>query len=828
MLNINFDTAMKNLLLRKLFSFFLLMLFISSFLVAQVSDKILAVNTGEGREGEPIEIKVELTNAVSVNQMFLNYRTPGMSDFKRVEMTLTGNSAIATIPGDEVVPTEIEYYFVMTIMLKDGYDTYPVENPKYNPLRVMVHPAAPKERMVVFLSPDTGRAVPSDELMIALSLKNVSPLVDISTMKLFIDGNDITKIASIADSLITIDPQKMQPSLGDGNHVFRVDLFSKKGQLYYTQTLKFAQGPLFSYEEEPSKFLYNISAQAETRHERFSNSWKPYNRGWLNLSTQRGALTLSGKVFASSEEQTDRQPVNRYFIEANTSWFRIGYGDDYPAFPSLIMSGKRLRGLSSNLKLGFFNVDFTDGDVMRTIEGEPVRIFSKDSLSIIQNDLTRPNATGAFGPYDTTVTPHLWAEYRYGTYQRKLTAVRPSFGGGESFQLGFTYLKSKDDVNSLKWGIKPQENLVLGSDLFIGAFDRKLQITAQGAASVFNSDIAKGNISDAQIDSLFTDADSADKRKDFKDIRDIVSKYITVNQNLVPLSIDKITSIMSYETGISLDMFDNYLKGTYLFHGSQYQSFGQTYYRRDVKGFTIFDRLRLMSNQLFLTGSFEQLKDNTDETKLATTTFTNWNGSVAYYPRLNFPNITVGYGQNTSSNGLYTLDPNGPDSTKARSAREDLTSRLFVQLGYDFTAVARHNASFNFSTSNTDDQTYKSFDTKSTIVTTMLMSTWKFPLQSTVGLSFSNSKLPSTTSATQTDFDYTTLTLGARYRLLQEKLRLSGTFLPTFGDVKRSVFTFVADYSLLTNLVASFETSLIDNTNGSTDSIVSFLLKYNM
>ncbi|MBI5215578.1 MAG: hypothetical protein HY960_07470 [Ignavibacteriae bacterium] len=818
---------MMNLFLRKIVPVFLLMM-LSVPMFAQVSDKILSINTSEGREGEPVEVKVDLTNAISVNQMFLNYRTPGMSDYKRVEMTLTGNSATATISGEEVVPTEIEYYFVMTIMLKDGYDTYPAENPKNNPLRLVVHPASPKERMVVFLSPDTGRAVPADELMIALALKNVSPLVDISTMKLFIDGNDVTKIASIADSLITLDPQKVQPALEDGNHVFRVDLFSKKGQLYYTQTLKFSQGPLFSYEEEPSKFLYNLSAKVESRHERFTNSWKPYNRGWLNLSTQRGALTLSGKVFASSEEQTDRQPVNRYFIEAKTPWFRIGYGDDYPVFPSMIMSGKRLRGVSSNLKLGFFNVDVASGDVIRTIEGEAIRIFSKDSLTFVQNDTTRPNPTGAFGPYDTTNGNNFWAEYRYGTFKRQLTAVRPSFGGGESFQLGFTYLKSKDDVGSLKYGIKPQENLVLGSDIFIGMFDRKLQLTAQGGASVFNSNIQKGNITDAQIDSLFTDADSADKRKDFKDIRDIVSKYITVNENLVPLSIDKISSITSYEGGIALDMFDNYLKGTYLFHGSQYQSFGQTYFRKDVKGFNVFDRLRLIKNQLFLTGSFEQLKDNTDETKLATTTFTNWNGSVAYYPRFNFPNITVGYGQNTSSNGLYTLDPNGPDSTKARSAREDLTSRLFVQLGYDFNAVARHNASFSFSTSNTDDKTFRSFDTKSTIVTTMLMSTWKFPLQSTVGLSFSNSKLPGQTASVQRDFNYTTLTLGARYRLLQEKLRLSGTFVPTFGDVQRSVISFVADYSLLTNLVASFDASLIDNTNGSTDSIVSFLLKYNM
>lgn len=806
-----------------------LMILASTAVVAQVSDKILSVNVNEAHEGRPVEVRAELANAVSVNQMFINYRFAGASDFKRIEMTITGNSATATIPGEDIVPNEVEYYFVMTILLKDSYDTYPAENPKNNPFRFMVHPAAPKERMVIFLSPDTSRTVSADDLIIAFSLKNVSPLIDLSTMKLFIDRQEVTKAASIADSLITLDPQKIDQPLENGDHLFRIDLFSKKGQLYYTQTLKFTQGPLFSYEEQPSKFLYNVSAQLESRHERFSNSWKPYNRGLLNVSTRRGELTLTGRVFVSNEEKSDRQPVNRYFIEANSPWLRVAYGDDYPVFPSLIMSGKRLRGLTSNLKLGFFNTDFAWGDVMRTIDGEVVRVFPVDSLQYVQQDINRPDATGAFAPYDTLNGVVRWAEYRYGTYKRNLMALRPSFGSGESFQLGFTYLKSKDDVGSLKYGIKPQENLVLGSDLFIGALDRKLQITAQGAASIYNTDIAKGDITDAEIDSLFTEADSTEQRDDFRRIRDIVSRFITVNQNLVPLSIDKINSMLSYEGGISLDAFDNFIKGTYLYHGSQFKSFGQTYIRTDVRGFNIFDRLRLLKNQVFLSGSYERLEDNTDDTKLATTTFSNWNGSIAYYPRFNFPNITVGYGQHSTSNGLNGLNPSGPDSVKARTAREDLTNRYFVQLGYEFMAFARHNATFNLSSSNSDDETYNNFDAQTMVVSTMFISTWQFPLQSTVGLSLSNSKLPNALQpGTQRDFDYTTLTLGARYRLLNERLRLSGSYMPTFGDVERNLLVFSADYSILSNLVATFEGSIIDNANGYTDSIVSFLLKYNM
>ncbi len=804
---------MKNFL--RYLSVLSLTVFLSLVLHAQVSDKILAVHTQPGNEGQPAEISVDLANAISVNQMFLNYRTGGSGDYKQIEMTITGNTATVTIPADEVVPNEIDYYFVMTLLLKDGYDTYPAEDPKNNPLRLTVNPAAPKEAMITMLSPESGRSISADDLMFAFALKNVSPLVDLSTMKLFIDGNDVTPAAAIADSLITLDPQKLTPRLEDGKHLFRIDLFSRKGQLYYTQTLKFSQGPLLSFEDEDQKPLFTLKGQLESRHERYFNSWSPYNRGLVMVSTERGPLTINGRVYATNEEKKNRQPVNQYFIEAKTSWLRVAYGDDYPTFPSLIMSGKRVRGFSGNLKLGFFNVDYVNGDVTRSLEGDVLQTFTG-----------RPTSSGSYGPYDTTGGNDIWALYRYGTFKRSLMALRPSFGAGESFQWGFTYLKSKDDVNSIRYGINPQENLVLGSDLFIGMLDRKLQFTAQGAASILNTDISKGEITDEQIDSLFTDSDSASKRQDLRDIRDQASKYITVNQNIVPLSIDKISSILGYEGTVSLDQWGNYLKGTYLFHGSSFRSFGQSYTRSDVQGFNIYDRLRIIRNQVFLSGSFERLEDNTDDTKYATTTFTNWNGSVAYYPRFRFPNVTVGYGQNTNTNGLSGLDPAGPDSLKAQIMRDDQTYRFYVQMGYDFVALARNTVSLNVSASNTDDKTYHDFDTKTSVVTAMVLSTWNFPLQSTIAVTVNNNTLP--TVAGQTDYNYTMLTLGAKYRLLDDRLRLSASYIPTFGDIERSVILAGADYSLLLNLVASINGTVIDNSAGFTDTMISFLLKYNM
>ena len=66
-----------------------------------------------------------------------------------------------------------------------------------------------------------------------------------------------------------------------------------------------------------------------------------------------------------------------------------------------------------------------------------------------------------------------------------------------------------------------------------------------------------------------------------------------------------------YETGLALNYFGNYLKGTYIYHGADYTSEGTSALRKDVKGFNVFDRIRLIGNSVFLTASYERLQNNT-------------------------------------------------------------------------------------------------------------------------------------------------------------------------------------------------------------------------
>ncbi len=92
---------------------------------------------------------------------------------------------------------------------------------------------------------------------------------------------------------------------------------------------------------------------------------------------------------------------------------------------------------------------------------------------------------------------------------------------------------------------------------------------------------------------------------------------------------------------LRLNYFDNVLKLSYIFRGNDYMSFGQTYLRKDIRGFNIMDRVRLFENRIFATLGYERLHDNTDSTKVATTNFTNYNLAVSYVPQPGLPSFTA-------------------------------------------------------------------------------------------------------------------------------------------------------------------------------------------
>ena len=783
---------------------------------AQVSPTIFSVGPDQAVARSAVTIRAELRQLDVIERLAVLYRPFGSSEFAVVEMDLGGSAATATLPAEVVLPPFLEYY--IAIVRRDGtMESFPVSQtpdpfllPPPNTLRLPVR-AADEPVQILFLSPETTEVLDAEDVVVAISLLRADTTVVQSATQVMLDGAEVTDKVLFSDDLLVFSPVAHDIRLAPGVHRVVVRLFDRDGALVNSATLQFTvRGTAgFQYEEPVTPAMaYNAVVTFETRHERIGGVSQWYNRGGVQFAGRKGDWRLASNLYVTSEEERTRQPQNRFYLGVSSPWLDAGVGDHFPVFPSLILLGRRVRGATAEVRTGFFNVEATYGQIARPIEGAMLESFPVDSLSSRQQQYPGD----AFGLVSDTT----WGRFRYGSYERNLFAVRPSFGAGEEFQLGFTWLSSSDELSSIQYGVRPQENVVVGTDLLVKLDGERLTLTAQAAFSAYNSDISSGSFTDAYIDSVF------DNPGEIRQARDILSRFITVNENLRPLSLST-PATLAYEATLSMNYLENALRATYLYRGSDYTSFGQTFLRKDVRGFNVQDRIRMLSNQVMLTLGWERLEDNTSDTKVATTTYSTLSAGLSWAPGPDLPMLTFGYNRFRNRN---PLEGKGVDSLYRV---DDRTHRFFCQASYDFTFEARHTALLSVSTSDRADYTVRKTDLTSSTVTLSLISRFGIPLQTSLDIALNVNDYPSSSSPDgRMSLDYTTIALGGRYALLPGELNLIASLAPTFGDLKRLATDLGAEWYLQRTMSLTLQLSAFDNDDAPDDSFVSVRFRYDI
>ncbi|HTX17412.1 MAG TPA: hypothetical protein VMG34_02030 [Bacteroidota bacterium] len=765
---------------------------------SQINTYIRALHSGEAKEGSSLRVTAELVKSTELARVVLYYRQFGQSEFRVLEMPISGDTASVEIPQEDVAPPFMEVYILAQTNAGTS-ETYPYENPQATPTRITVSAKSPKDQEILILSPDKSEQLTPADLYISISFVYAGSAVDKKRTKIIFDNVNVSAFEVITGDLIIVSPDVLPKNIRTGIHTLKVSVFDTTGALYHTIERTFSV--VTAEEAERIEVLYNGNAQAEWRQEDIQGAVTPYKRLTANANAAYGILKTSGNLFLTSEEEPARQPQDRYFFGLDAKYAKVGLGDVYPRFPTAIMDGRRIRGVSADLLLGAFNLDYASGQVIRRVDTD--------------------TSAGATSP----------------TLARNLTAVRPSFGKGENFQLGFTYLHAKDDYSNTDTIVRPQENVVVGSDAVVAFDNHRFELTGQTSYSLNNIDISAPEFTNASIDTSKLSKSVKNLLKKFG--TNYLAKVITLNENLQPLP-PGLTALV-YESGLALNYFGNYIKGTYLYHGADYSSVGTTALRRDVKGYNVFDRIRLFGNSVFLTASYEQLQNNTagnDSIRTSTgtveltTTYTTFNSSLSYYPTSSAPNLTVGYGNNGEKN---PIDPLDTLQTAASQAIDDNTNRYFVQSTYDFSYWGRHNATLSFDISNKKDNTPKQQDVKGLNAFFLVNTVHTFPLETTVGYSMSLNTIPKVTVDTaggvaktlvsSSSLNYTTITLNGRYKFFDDLLRISGTFAPTFGDFKRTMLEAGAQYTIARNQSAAFQYQWIINSGTRNDSYVSLIYR---
>lgn len=789
--------------------YFILLIAFTMVTFAQPSDVVSRIEIKQAIANQPIEIRAELFNVSEVSTLFIAFRAFGETEFTRREMEIRGSAAIGIIPAEFAIPPSVEYYLLISTVDGD-LKTFPFGSPGQTlPERINIQAKTDKQDDVLILTPSEGERVTSDEFLITLSFINAGVDVDIKGTKIFLGSEDVTQYALFAEDLIIFSGYNYPERIPNREHLIKIEIYDTLGNLKSTSMRSFtiiSSSYLLAREDQ---FNYKIDLKGETRNENFNDETTWYNNIDARFNGNYNNINFDAKVYATSEEKSYRQPQNRYSAKVNTDWFNLAFGDSYPVYPELILSGKRVRGFDAGINIGFFSLQASYGQINRDIEGTLLQTYPVDSTTaLLQSDVIEIDETKYGRPFGRVAL---------GEYSRNLLAVRPAFKAGETFQFGLTFLKSGDDKNSIEFGKKPKENLVLGTDMRL-RFDRnRIEINGEAAMSFLNSDITTGTLTDAQIDTVFGGNGPIDIDPDIvKNFKTVFGKFMDINQFFGPWNPEELSSLAA-EASLGLNYFNNNLRAKYIYRGNDYNSFGQSYLRTDVAGFNIVDRIRMLDNKVFLSLGYERLKDNLQETKNATTTFQTINSSISIYAGEGIPNFTIGYTRYDNSNELNTTD-----STYLSSAIDDGTNKFYAQISHNFVWQIPHKANLYLSTSKREDNSLRNNNTSNFSVSLNIRSEWNNFFTTHSGVTYYTSE------STALPYEYSTIFFGVGLMLLENMLDLTATVSPSFGDFERQAFDLIANYRVIENLSLSLQVRFYRIPDVSTNSIVGLITRFTL
>ncbi|MDP7060093.1 MAG: hypothetical protein QF416_06475 [Candidatus Marinimicrobia bacterium] len=419
-------------------------------------------------------------------------------------------------------------------------------------------------QQIIVMSPEPGSKQSGEDLLIAASLyglESVTPEI----VFLYLDEEDISGKAFIDPDMVSYIPSLLTP----GEHHIKLVAGKVDSVVWSFEIL----GKKEAIAAERSTFSVGGNITSSTNLDKIED---------VSLNVNQLAVNLHGNVYKDIKFKTklkltsDENPLyqSRNLYGLGLTFGKYGHlniGDSNPRLSYFTLAGKRIRGLDLNLMLGPINLTFIKGEVNRAIQGgsEIDQVYSHSVES------------------DTVGTKFMALQRQGHTFRQDLLAGRFGLGRGEKFRFGLSFLKVKDNVNSVDaviddalieisaadtvfglqegdqftydelvnelgsqqlvvsdisdWsGVKPRDNIVIATDLGLFLDHKRIALEGEAAFSLLNNDISQGALTLAGLDTLldslqdnsiggFMDLGAFPDPADYENI-------FVINQNMVPLS----------------------------------------------------------------------------------------------------------------------------------------------------------------------------------------------------------------------------------------------------------------------------------------------------
>lgn len=359
----------------------------------------------------------------------------------------------------------------------------------------------------------------------------------------------------------------------------------------------------------------------------------------------------------------------------------------------------------------FINQDSTGFDPNIIIDTQISEYSIEDSIPIYDDD-------GNIVDYDidyyldTYVDSSFYYQFKFAEfYQNYLTLFSDS--------LDFNY----DILNKDWYGMKPQDNLVLGSDIKFALDNQKIRFNAGFTFSMYNQNIWDPVITKSDLDTLFDDdldgyigrtyydnGGIATTGMELSELRlnpERVSKYFHMNFNQVPIlpidvssgsiGINEILTMPSLLYHYNLRMFYAGHSFSYSFRqvGPEFYSLVNPFIQKNVRQRQISDRVGLMQNRLYLNYKWKNSIDGIDPTIDNLMVTNNHDFNINLYPGIGMPTFTFGMGSQDRNNDITAIDTNFTDTTLTFSGEHSTTRKLNILMTSEMKLLGSHNLTFN-------------------------------------------------------------------------------------------------------------------------------------
>ncbi|MFV1882921.1 MAG: hypothetical protein ACMZ7B_00305 [Balneola sp.] len=590
-----------------------------------------------------------------------------------------------------------------------------------------------------------------------------------------------------------------------------------------------------SYQGLTPRLIPTGRVELTARNQTISGDLNNAYTGRSFINGSYGLFKYSANAFITSQESNRLQPQNRFGVKLSFGkWWNFEAGHVFPTLSKFTITGRRMYGINTSLHVlwDVINVQFIYGELGRKV----TNLYSSVQVDTV--------IAGGI-PQDTTYTLG-YEESGRGTFARKIIGGRVGLGNPRKFQFGVQAMKVEDDTTSifniidytdlqtapqLLSGLtfedqvklqqnpdllrvqggspRPKGNFVAGVDLGFRLANNKIRFRTETVASALNNDIYGGPLDSLRAADIgFEGLEQSDL-----DILTSLAQFIIVNENMsvIPIRVKGFgtdsseaeaffpTGILGSETELSVVYPKNTLTVQYRWVGPEFVSLANSTIRKDIAGFTISDRFRLLQNQLYVTLGLEALNDNVTNSKEATTNTLSYRSNVSWYPiKSNLPKVSVGFRYRTRENGVVRFNSEVPAGLET-SAVQNLTivdgdtltttvprSNNTLNLSFSVTQQFRlaemvHDATVNISTLNTKDDVFAYGDAKNASVSFNVGTRFEtMPLRTQLGLTFNKTQ----SGNGQLDIDIFGMYAGGSYFMLDGKLILTSRLAFTSNDSK--------------------------------------------